>query len=240
MNKKRIRNIVLLLVGLLVLNTILQSYYVRIDLTKDGRYTLSEVTTSILDKVKGQLIIRVYLEGEFPSEFQRLQIETRQYLEELKAENSNIKIRFVNPEGREDQLVRSGMYPSQLTVEENGKLSNAIIFPWAEVINGKKRELVSLLPDGIVQSQEQQLEASIESLEYSFSNAINNVTQKRKQKVAILKGNGELEDIYLVSLLSEVRKKYILVPFTLDSVANAPQQTLNNLNQYSKFHYFLE
>ena len=64
----------------------------------------------------------MYLEGEFPSEFQRLQIETRQYLEELKAENSNIKIRFVNPEGRQDQLVRSGMYPSQLTVEENLKI----------------------------------------------------------------------------------------------------------------------
>ena len=124
------------------------------------------------------------------------------------------------------------MYPSQLTVEENGKLSNAIIFPWAEVIYGRKRELVSLLPDGIVQSQEQQLEASIESLEYSFSNAINNVTQKRKQKIAILKGNGELEDIYLVSLLSEVRKKYILAPFTLDSVVDAPQQTLFNLSQY--------
>ena len=143
MNKRRIRDLVLLLFGLIVWNSMLQSYYIRIDLTKDGRYTLSEATNSILDKVKGQLIIRVYLEGEFPSEFQRLQIETRQYLEELKADNSDIKIRIVNPEGREEELVRSGMYPSQLTVEENGKLSNAIIFPWAEVIYGRKRELVS-------------------------------------------------------------------------------------------------
>lgn len=232
MNKKRLKHIILLLIGLLILNVVLQSYYVRIDFTKDGRYTLSEATNSILNKVNKQLIIRVYLEGEFPSEFQRLQIETRQYLEELKAQNSNIKIRFVDPAGREDQLVRSGMYPSQLTVEENGKLSNAIIFPWAEVISGKKRELVSLLPDGIVQSQEQQLQASIESLEYSFSNAINSIHQNRKQKIAILKGNGELEDIHLVSLLSEVRKKYILAPFTLDSVESAPQQTLFNLRQY--------
>ena len=230
MNKRRIRDLVLVLFGLFILNSTIQSNYLRIDLTKDGRYTLSEATNSILNEVKGQLIIRVYLEGEFPSEFQRLQIETRQYLEELKAKNSNIKIRFVDPSGREDQLVRSGMYPSELTVQENGKLSNAIIFPWAEVIYKRKRELVSLLPDGIVQSQEQQLEASIESLEYSFSNAINNVTQSRKQKVAILKGNGELEDKYLVSLLSELRKKYILAPFTLDSVAILPQQTLFNLS----------
>ena len=157
MNKRRIRDLVLVLFGLFILNSTIQSNYLRIDLTKDGRYTLSEATNSILNEVKGQLIIRVYLEGEFPSEFQRLQIETRQYLEELKAKNSNIKIRFVDPSGREDQLVRSGMYPSELTVQENGKLSNAIIFPWAEVIYKRKRELVSLLPDGIVQSQKKQL-----------------------------------------------------------------------------------
>ena len=231
MNKKK-KHIIFLLIGLVLINYLSQSYYQRIDLTKDKRYTLSDVTTSILDKVDSQLIIRVYLEGEFPTEFKRLQIETRQYLEELKAENSKIKVRFVNPDGRGDQLLRSGMYPSQLTVEEGGKLSNAIIFPWAEVIYGKKRELVSLLPDGVIQSQEQQFEAAIENLEYSFSNAINNVTRNRTQKIAVLRGNGELQDIYLVSLLSEVRKKYRLAPFTLDSVAKDPETALKALRSF--------
>jgi len=232
MNKRRIRDIVVVFFFALVLNSSLQSNYIRFDLTKDQRYTFSDATNTLLDKVKGSLIIRVYLEGDFPTEFQRLQIETRQYLEELKAQNSKVRIRFVNPDGQQDKLVRSGMYPSQLTVEENGKLSNAIIFPWAEVIYGEKRALVPLLPDGVVQSQEEQFEAAIENLEYSFSNAINNVTQTRKQKIAVLKGNEELDDIYLVSLLSEVRKKYILAPFTLDSVASSPEQTLYNLSQY--------
>lgn len=231
MNKKR-KHIVFLLIGLLLINYLNQSFYQRFDLTKDKRYTLSEVTTSILDKVDSSLIIRVYLEGEFPTEFKRLQIETRQYLEELKAENSKVKIRFVDPDGRRDDLVRSGMYPSQLTVEENGKLSNAIIFPWAEIIYGKKRELVSLLPDGVVQSQEQQFEAAIENLEYSFSNAINNVTRTREQKIAVLKGNGELDDKYLFSLLSEVRKKYLLAPFTLDSVVKDPETALKALQTF--------
>lgn len=231
MNKK-LRNITLLIGGLLLLNFLNQGFYQRFDLTKDKRYTLSKVTSSILDKVEKQLIIRVYLEGEFPTEFKRLQIETRQYLEELAAVNPLIKIQFINPDNQRERLVKAGMFPSQLTVEENGKLSNAIIFPWAEVVYRNKTELVSLLPNGVVQSQEQQLQAAIENLEYSFSNAINNIVRTRNQKVAILKGNGELQDIYLVSLLSEAKNKYRLAPFTLDSVEKNPQTAIDALNTF--------
>ena len=228
MNRKT-KHLAVLLLGLLLINVFNQNFYKRFDLTQDQRYTLSDATKTILGKVKSRMFIHVYLEGEFPSEFKRLQIETRQYLEELKAQNSQLKIRFIHPDGKRDQLIQSGMYPSQLTVQENGKLSNAIIFPWVEFIHGKKRELVSLLPNGVVQSQEQQLAVAIENLEYAFSNAINNITKTRDHKIAVLKGNGELNDMYLVSLLSEVKKKYRLAPVSLDTVASNPKKALSTL-----------
>ena len=228
MNRKT-KHLAVLLLGLLLINVFNQNFYKRFDLTQDQRYTLSDATKTILEKVKSRMFIHVYLEGEFPSEFKRLQIETRQYLEELKAQNSQLKIRFIHPDGKRDQLIQSGMYPSQLTVQENGKLSNAIIFPWVEFIYGKKRELVSLLPNGVVQSQEQQLAVAIENLEYAFSNAINNITKTRDHKIAVLKGNGELNDMYLVSLLSEVKKKYRLAPVSLDTVASNPKKALSTL-----------
>lgn len=229
---KKLKHIVFLLAGLLLLNYLGQGFYLRFDLTKDKRYTLSEVTSSIIDNVDKQLIIRVYLEGDFPTEFKRLQIETRQFLEELKAQNSRIRIQFVNPDEQRERLVKAGMFPSQLTVEENGKLSNAIIFPWAEIDYKNKTEIVSLLPNGVVQSQEEQFEAAIESLEFSFSNAINNITRKKEQKIAVVKGNGELQDIYLYSFLNDVRKKYRLAAFTLDSVEGNPNRTLRDLESF--------
>lgn len=231
MNKK-LQNNILLFAMVILLNYGAQSFYSRLDLTQDKRYTLSEVTQNIIDKIEKPLRINVYLEGEFPTEFKRLQIETRQYLEELRAENSNIRIQFINPEDQSERLVKVGMFPSQLTIEENGKLSNAIIFPWAELIYNNKRAIVSLLPNGIVQSQEQQFAAAIENLEFSFSNAINNILRNRNQKIAILKGNGELQDIFLVSALSEVKNKYKLAPFTLDSVSRNAQKTLNELSTF--------
>ena len=71
---------------------------------------------------------------------------------------------------------------------------------------GNKSTIVSLLPNAIVASQEEQLQKAIENLEYSFSNAINSITQKQQKRVAVITGNGELQDIYQYSFLSEVAK----------------------------------
>ena len=228
MNKK-IKNIAIVLLGLIILNFINQSFYKRFDLTQDKRYTLSNTTNKIISKVDKTLFVTVFLEGDFPSEFKRLQVETRQFLEELAAENSNIKINFENPNNQREELIKRGMMPSQLTVEEDGKLSEAIIFPWAEVVFGKKSTIVSLLPNAIVASQEEQLQKAVENLEYSFANAINSIIQKKQKRVAVITGNGELHDLYQYSYLSEVAKKYRLAKFTLDSVAKNPQQTLQDL-----------
>jgi gliding-associated putative ABC transporter substrate-binding component GldG len=231
MNKK-IKNIAILSIGLMLLNIINQSFYTRLDLTSDNRYTLSKTTKNIVSKVDKFLFVTVYLEGDFPSEFKRLQQETRQYLEELALENSNIKINFEAPDNQREALIKRGMMPSQLTVEEDGKLSEAIIFPWAEISFGKRSKVVSLLPNAIVASQDEQLQKAIENLEYSFSNAINSITQKQQKRIAVLTGNGELQDIYQYSFLSEVSKKYRLGKFTLDSVATNPQKTLQDLTNF--------
>ena len=72
-------------------------------------------------------------------------------------------------------LIKKGMQPSQLTVEEEGKLTEAIIFPWAEINYQEKTKIVSLLPTSVLVSQEEQLQKAIESLEYLFSDAINSI-----------------------------------------------------------------
>mgnify|MGYP005988839063 FL=1 len=231
MNKKT-QNTCILLIALVLLNVLNQSFYKRFDLTKDQRYTLSETTKTIVQQIAQPLVIKVYLEGDFPSEFKRLQIETLQYLEELTAENANINSQFINPDLQRESLIKKGMLPSQLTVEEDGKLSEAIIFPWAEIKYKNKSTIVSLLPTAIVSSQEEQLQKAVENLEYSFTNAMHSILTEAQQKIALLSGNGELEDIYLYRFLSEIAKKHKLAKFTLDSVAKNPKQTLKELTEF--------
>jgi gliding-associated putative ABC transporter substrate-binding component GldG len=229
---KNLKIIAKLLIGLLLINFLGNQYYKRFDLTHDKRYTLKETSKSIVNEIKFPLLVKVYLQGEFPAEFKRLQIETKQFLEELRAENSNLKIQFINPDSSRESLIKRGMVPSRLTVEENGNLSEAIIFPWAEVIHRNKATLVNLLPNSNAATQDEQLQFAIESLEYSFVSAIHNLSRKTRQKIAIISGNGELQDLELYSLLSETKDKYSLAKFTLDSVVTNPQQTLKDITNF--------
>jgi ABC-2 type transport system permease protein len=229
---KNLKFIVKLLIGLMLINFLGNQFYKRFDLTQDERYTLTTTTKSIVNSVDKVLSIKVYLEGDFPAEFKRLQIETKQFLEELRAVNSNIRIQFINPDAFREDLIKKGFTPSRLTVDEGGKLSEAIIFPWAEISFQKKGYLVNLLPSSNSNSQDEQLQNAVENLEFSFASAIKNISRKNRQKIAILAGNGELEDQYLYSFLKDVSSKYSLAKFTLDSVLTNPQKTLQDLTSF--------
>jgi gliding-associated putative ABC transporter substrate-binding component GldG len=229
---KKYQQILIIGIGLVILNLISSSFYKRFDLTSDRRYTLSDVTNNILDKIDEPVIVRVYLEGDFPSEFKRLQIETRQHLEELKAINDNIRFKFVDPLEQAEALIAKGLQPSRLSTQEAGNVSETIIFPWATLEYKDRIENVSLLATQTTTTQEQQLQSSIENLEYAFADALHKVSTEKKQTIAILKGNGELDDIYVASFLRQLNQYYRLAPFTLDSVRRDPQKTLNQFIKY--------
>lgn len=230
-NKSSLK-IVLALVLLVLVNYISTHYSKRFDLTKDKRYTLSDETVSLVKSIDAPLQIKVYLQGEFPAEFKRIQMETNQFLEELNALNDLVKFRFIDPLSNTKALVEKGIQPSRLTVQEGGKVSEAVIFPWAIINYKDKEENVSLLVNSIAPSQEQQLQNSIENLEYEFASAIHKVTEEQTKKIAILKGNGQPEDIYQYSFLKKLGEFYRMAEFTLDSVETHPVKTLNELLNY--------
>ncbi len=233
MNKKtNISKTGILIIGLLLLNFISNKLYQRFDLTEDQRYTLSEPAKNILEELNSPIVISVYLEGEFPTEFKRLQIETQQLLEELQSENNKIKFRFINPLGDEEALINQGLEPSQLSVQQNGVVSEIVIFPWATIKKGNKIERVSLLKETNAQTQEAQLENAIQNLEYAFVDAIHKITATKSKSIAVLKGNNELDDIYVYDFLQSLGQYHHLAKFTLDSVATNPNLTLNNLTEF--------
>ena len=211
----------------------------RFDLTEDKRYTLSQTSLNIISEVKEPLYVDVFLEGNFPGEFKKLQTETQQLLEEFKARNSNIIFQFINPLDKEEEREKTlqqfydrGLTPLNVTLDEKGKQTQEIVFPWAVVSYGNKSAKVPLLKNMMGASTAQKVVSSVQHLEYAFSNAFNSVTKNREKKVAILKGNGELHDLLLADFLKSVRENYFIGPFTLDSVAKSPENTLKELKKY--------
>ena len=57
-----------LLIGVFLLNFWGSKVYKRFDLTEDSRYSLSKTTVNIANKVEDIILIKVYLQGDFPAD----------------------------------------------------------------------------------------------------------------------------------------------------------------------------
>lgn len=237
--QKNLKQLVVTLIVLLAINFAGNYYFKRFDLTHDKRYTLSATTLDIIGDVQEPLYIDVFLEGQFPGEFKRLQDETRQLLEEFHAANPNIIFQFTNPledeKGRDQamqELYKLGMTPINVTVDDKGKQSQEMVFPWALANYGKKTVKVPLLKNLMGASTAEKVVSSVQHLEYALVDAINKVTKEKEKKVAIIKGNGEMHDLLMGDFIKQIRESYYIGPFTLDSVAKSPQRTLESLKKY--------
>ncbi|MDO3693719.1 gliding motility-associated ABC transporter substrate-binding protein GldG [Wenyingzhuangia sp. chi5] len=231
MTKKK-KHILFIVVLLFLVNIIATNTHYRWDVTNDQRYSISKPTKFLLENLKKEVAITVFLTGDLPFDFERLSKETAYFLEEINTNNHHIIFRFVNPQGKEESLIKQGLNPSRLTVQEDGKVSESVIFPYAIVSSGKKKALVDLLKSSYFENQDSQIENSIQNLEFAFADAIQKVTAIKKQKIAVLKGNGELEDIYQYDWLKTLGENYYMAPFTLDSIASNPEKTLKELQQF--------
>lgn len=238
-NKSNLIKTVLVLIVLIVLNWIGTKVYKRFDLTQDQRYTLSKSALAIVKDVKSPLIVDVFLEGEFPSEFRRLRNETQQLLEEFSLNNPHIKFNFINPledeksrDNNIEQLMQRGLEPLQLSVNISGKTSQELIFPWALASYNDQTVKIPLIKNKIGATQQEVVTISIQHLEYAFAEGFQKLVTPKSKKIAILKGNGQLEDRYLADFLQTVKEHYFIAPFTLDSVATNAEATLKKLNDF--------
>ncbi len=226
--------------SLLLLNTIGHFLFLRIDLTKDKRFTLSPVSLKTIDAVKNTLSIKVYLQGDFPAEIKKLQQETKQLLEEYQAYNSHIVFEFVDPlEDEQDNpeaikaLYGKGIVPINVSVSHKGKESQTLAFPWAVAFYDNKEVAIPLLRNQMGTDITEKVLGSVQHLEYSFTEALDRLTKVKQKKVAVIKGNGELDERFIAKFLLQTKERYFIAPFTLDSVAQNPLGSLEALKQYN-------
>lgn len=185
----------ILLFVILPLAVILYISGIRLDLTKEKRYTLSDNTIKVLESVKKPLTVEVYLEGDFPASFKQLQSETKFMLEEFRKVNPKIDFKFIDPiktKMSQDTLMAMGMQPSVLPDVKDGKVSQIVLFPYAVIKYNKNGISIPLVVQQAGIDADQQLTKSIENLEYNLVSNIKNVATDKRKKVGILVNQDEL------------------------------------------------
>ena len=227
-------------ISILILVNVIGNYiYARFDLTQDKRYTVSQATKDLIEPIDSPLVIDVFLEGTLPSEFRKLQTETKQLLAEFQSENKNIAFTFLNPlDGENDpikvqeQLYSMGVTPAEVEIRDNGKVTVEQVYPWALASYAGKSVKIPLLKNTLGATSQERVNNSIQNLEYAFANGFQKLVSTKKKSVAILKGNSELDDTKLASFLKNIKGYYGIAPFVLDSVSINPERTLKQLLNY--------
>ena len=241
---------VIAIVGVVLLNVAAHFCVLRLDLTDDQRYSLSRATKELLNELDAPVEVTVYLASDLNPSFQRLKNATAEMVEEmgkLRPSKSPLKGDFADPSS--EDLSALGLTP--IVIHErahNGTTVQQTVYPYALVRYKERRAVVSLLQNNRGMSGEENLNASIENLEYAFAEAIHQVQQTEVPRVAFLEGHGELpeQNVYDISL---ALSKYFQVdrgvlgsdPSVLDGyqavVVADPQTPFSEADKYILDHY---
>lgn len=201
------------------LNWLASLFFFRWDLTEDKRYTISDATKQLLSNLDKNIIVNVYLSGEFPPGFERLESATRETLEEFKTySNGHLSFQFSDPSdaSSEDErkkqyqsLVDRGLTPTNLFANEDGKRTEKLIFPGAIVQADTLAIPVQLLKGNKSSSPEEQLNQSYENVEFQLASAIRVLDNPAKKKVGLLVNHTQkLPPARLSDLIATMQQSY--------------------------------
>ena len=226
-----IKAAILLLVG------ILSSFlYARFDLTADRRYSLSKPTKQMLQRIDDEILFRVYLDGDLPAGFKRLQNSVREMLDEFRAYGGeNIQYEFIDPTENPNQqarerifreLYQKGLDPTNLQVKEkDGSSSQKLIFPGILVSYGGRDVAVNILKNHVSATAEANLQTSIQSLEYDLTFAINQLLNPESPVIGFIRGHGELLPEQMDDMAYTLGKFYTLRQVDADAGLTATDST---------------
>ena len=217
--KKFISRFLLLVILLAGINWLASLIFFRWDLTEDKRYTISDATKQLLGNLDRNIIVNVYLSGDFPPGFERLESATRETLEEFKTySNGHLSFQFSDPSdaATEDErkkqyqnLVDRGLTPTNLFANEDGKRTEKLIFPGAIIQADTMAIPVQLLKGNKSSSPEEQLNQSYENVEFQLASAIRVLDNPARKKIGLLVNHTQkLPPARLSDLIATMQQSY--------------------------------
>lgn len=246
----KIKNAIIVIIALVLANILVHHIVVRWDMTNDKRYSLSQPTKNLLSSLDQPLEIVILLDGELNAGFTRLKKATTEMVEELGMYAGN-GYRILDIKEQESDI-REQLPP--IVIHERthkGQTAQTTVYPYALAKYGNRTQVVHLLKNQRGLSGEDNLNNSIENLEYAFTEAIRHLTQTKVEKIAFLEGHGELEEKYVYDLTQALAQYYQIDRGVLGTEAGVldeykaviiadPQQPFSESDKYILDQYVMQ
>lgn len=194
-------------------------WVVRWDMTDDKHYSLSEASKTLLKQTDAPIEVTVLLDGDLNAGFRRLRKATLETIEELdvyadiKVKGDGLKVKGDGLKVKGDGLKVKGdsLGLSPIVIherEQNGKTAQTTVWPYALMEYKGRKAVVTLLKNTRGLSGEENLNASIEQLEFAFMEALHLLQQTETPRIAILEGHGEPDEAHTYDLMSALSKYF--------------------------------
>jgi ABC-2 type transport system permease protein len=189
----------------------------RFDWTKDRRYTLHPVSKELLKKTDAPLQVEFYLTGNLNPGFARLQKSGLNLLNDFnKVSAQKIDYQIIDPyrQGKDFIADLEKKEMRGISVNErnlSGKLTQQVLFPYALIKYRERQVPVPLLINQMGRSGEDNLNLSIEMLEYRFARAVQMIIRAEPKRIVFLEGHGEWPE----EAVSEITD-YLSYEYTID------------------------
>ncbi len=216
---KKILHIALFIAGVILICVLAEHFFFRLDLTSEKRYTLADNTKHLLEGFTEEVDVTIYLDGDLNAGFLRLRRATKELLDEFDAyAGKRVKYHFENPSAgvtndeREKEYARlekKGMCGIMVYDKDaEGESRQKVVYPWVEISYNGKSRCVNLLKNIPSKSGEENLNISIETLEYELTDALRIITTKKIQKVAFIEGHGEYPEPFVYDFTKTLSRYY--------------------------------
>ncbi len=208
-----------LLVIIIVVNILGNFYYLRIDLTEEKRYTLSETSKKLSKELKEKCYFRLYLDGDMSARFKNLRNEIRDVAYEFRElSGRKIEIEVIDPfEGKQlsevsgilDDFNQRGVI-HQRDIEGEGGNSTTIknIIPGAEMMYAGKTVAINFYEHDVALDADNNIKRAIDNVEYEIANGLRQCTLDKPKKIAVADGSGEMIDNRVGDFAAELGKYY--------------------------------
>ncbi len=181
-------------------------FVVRWDLTDDKHYSLSAASKTLLKQTDAPIEVTLLLDGDLNAGFRRLKKATEETIEELDVYADIVRVTGDGLQVTGDSL---GLQPIIIHErEQNGKTAQTTVYPYALMEYKGRKAVVTLLKNTRGLSGEENLNASIEQLEFAFMEALHLLQQTETPRVAILEGHGEPDEAHTYDLMTALSKYF--------------------------------
>ena len=194
---------------MILLNQLSDKVFSRWDLTEEKRYSINEATKAQLE---------VYLAGELPAGFKRMQKALLETLEEFTIyANGNLTYQVIDPNAAISQksraefmqsMARIGLRPTDVFINEESNRQQKRILSGVVVSYGSRNLGLQLFKGNKAATPEERLNQSIEGIEYELANAIKQVTRESRPLIGLATGHLEMDSILLISFKRLLAEEY--------------------------------